>query len=162
MLYQSDISATLQSIPWFLDLKPRQINALTRIASIVQLNSGEVLFNEDDKTDALYILLQGQMSLEYYVPTHGGVCIFIAEPLDIVGWCSMTPVVRQRSATSRANIASILLFFNAESLRELCDLDHDIGYVIMRRLANVVASRLLTTRLCLVDIIANPQHNQST
>jgi hypothetical protein len=34
--------------------------------------------------------------------------------------------------------------------------DHDLGYVVMRRLANVIASRLLVTRLQLLDMFANP------
>jgi hypothetical protein len=39
------------------------------------------------------------------------------------------------------------LAFNSKLLQQLCDEDHELGYVIMRRLANVVANRLLTTRL---------------
>jgi CRP/FNR family cyclic AMP-dependent transcriptional regulator len=41
-------------------------------------------------------------------------------------------------------------------LRKMCDDDHDFGYFVMRRLANVVAGRLMTTRLQLLDMFANP------
>jgi hypothetical protein len=38
----------------------------------------------------------------------------------------------------------------------MCEEDHDFGYYVMRRLANLVAGRLLTTRLQLLDMFANP------
>jgi hypothetical protein len=38
----------------------------------------------------------------------------------------------------------------------MCDEDHDFGYFVMRRLVNVVAGRLLTGRLQLLDMFANP------
>jgi hypothetical protein len=45
---------------------------------------------------------------------------------------------------------------DAQKLRRFAEEDHDFGYVLMRRMANVVASRLLVTRLQLLDIFANP------
>ena len=42
-------------------------------------------------------------------------------------------------------------------LREKCESDHELGWEIMRRLANVVAARLLVTRLQLLDMFANPE-----
>jgi hypothetical protein len=45
---------------------------------------------------------------------------------------------------------------DANDLRRACDEDHSLGYYVMRRLANVVAGRLLTTRLQLLDMFANP------
>jgi hypothetical protein len=44
----------------------------------------------------------------------------------------------------------------AKALYALCEEDHDLGYLIMKRISNVVASRLLTTRLQLLDMIAHP------
>jgi CRP/FNR family cyclic AMP-dependent transcriptional regulator len=41
-------------------------------------------------------------------------------------------------------------------LRKACDADHDLGYVVMRRLANIVAARLMVMRLQLVDMFSNP------
>jgi hypothetical protein len=62
----------------------------------------------------------------------------------------MRQVPRARRAPSR------LVAFDAGELRRLCDEDHSFGYYVMRRLANVVAGRLMTTRLQLLDMFANP------
>ena len=49
----------------------------------------------------------------------------------------------------------------ATQLYKLCDDDHDLGYVGRRRLSNVVASRLLTTRLQLLDMFAHPEAKEA-
>ena len=74
-------------------------------------------------------------------------------PLDVVGWSSLTPVVRQRISTVRALQPTRLLVLESDSLRRICDEDHDLGYIIMRRVANVVASRLLTMRLHMLETL---------
>ncbi len=157
MYLQAGLTNTLRRIPWFVDLSPSQIECLSSIAMLHELETGEFLFKEGDREDSLYILLEGQVALEVEVPTRGQVQIYTAEMLDILGWSSMTPIVRQRTASLRATKPCLLLGFNSKLLQQLCDEDHELGYIIMRRLANVVANRLLTTRLCLFDLIAHTE-----
>jgi CRP/FNR family transcriptional regulator, cyclic AMP receptor protein len=155
MYMQADLINILRRIPWFVGLDQAQLDQLASISEVHQLDPGDILFNEGDREDSLYVLLDGRMALEVEVPTRGHVTVYTAEMLDIIGWSSMTPVVRQRTASVRAAAPSLLLGFNSKLLQQLCDEDHEIGYIVMRRLANVVANRLLTTRLCLLDIIAH-------
>lgn len=96
------------------------------------------------------------MAIEIYVPGRGRQRIYTAEPMGIVGWSSATPVIRQRTASARAVLPGRLVYLDAVKLRQLCDQDRDPGYVVMRRMANVIAGRLLVTRLQLLDMFANP------
>ena len=66
----------------------------------------------------------------------------------------MTPVVRQKTGTARVIEPAQMLALDAETLMELCESDCDLGFVIMRRLANIVASRFLTQRLQLMELLA--------
>jgi len=154
MLSQIDLNATLQAIPWFRELTPTQIAQLAAIIEICNLEPNHDLFLEGEQIDYLYIVLEGKIAIENYIPGRGNVCVFNAEPLDIIGWASLTPVVRQREDSARAILPSTLLEIKGDSLRQLCDQDHELGYFIMRRVANVVASRMLSTRFQLLEIIA--------
>jgi len=145
---------TLRHLPWFNGLNNTQLNCLASIATLRRVEAGETLFVEGDRDDSLYILLEGQIIFEMEVPSHGQAVYYTAEILDVVGWSSMTPVVRQRIAQARATQSSLVLGFNSKLLQQLCDEDLEIGYVIYRRLANVVANRMLTMRICLMDIIS--------
>lgn len=155
MYLQTDVAKTLSRIPWFVELNQSQLNCLASIATLHELETGDFLFKEGDREDYLYVLLEGRVVLEMEVPTRGQVPIYTAEVLDILGWSSLTPIVRQRTASVRATQPCLLLGLNNKLLQQMCDEDHDLGYIIMRRLANVVANRMLTMRLCLLDIIAN-------
>lgn len=163
MYMHADLTNTLHRIPWFVDLPQEKIERLASIAAIHDMEPGDYLFKEGDREDYLFILLEGQVVLEMEVPTRGQVAVYTAESLDVIGWSSMTPIVRQRTASVRATQPSLLVALNNKLLMQLCDEDHELGYLIMRRLANIVANRFLTTRLCLLDIIANtiPQGNSN-
>lgn len=151
-----EIQAALQLIPWFQEIEADHFDSLCGIASLKSVEANEELFREGDKEDYLYIVLEGRIAIEIFVPGKGRQRIYTAEPMDVVGWSSVTPVVRQRTASARAVLPGRLILLDAPKLRQLCDQDHDLGYVVMRRLANVVASRLLVTRLQLLDMFAQP------
>jgi CRP/FNR family cyclic AMP-dependent transcriptional regulator len=160
MVARSDLINAIQNIPWFLDLTSVQIDRLAGIASITTLAEGEILFREGDRENFMYIILEGQLSLDTYVPSQKTHCIYTADPLDILGWSSMTPVVRQRTASATAVSPLKLLRFDSVALRRMCDEDHDLGYLIMKRLANVVASQYLVNRLVLYDLIMKISQDQ--
>lgn len=153
MDFQDSLLHILQRIPWFNDLSPQSLVNLANISALRKLNAGENLFCEGDSENCLYILLEGEIELHTHAPGFGPIFIFRAEPLDILGWSVLTPVVRQRTDTARATMPSQLVCFNSEMLRQLCDDDPVMGYTIMKRIANVAASRLLTTRLHLFEVI---------
>ena len=153
---RTELINLLQTIPWFQELEPALFEKMAGICEAVSFDAGYYLFREGDKEDYLYIVVEGRVALEIHVPGRGKMRIYTAEAMDIVGWSSITPVVRQRTATARVVLPSRLIRMQASQLYKLCDDDHDLGYVVMRRLSNVVASRLLTTRLQLLDMFAHP------
>ena len=144
---------TLKSIPWFFDFNAKQLERLAAISAILEVKTGDTIFCEGDRVDNLYIILDGQVAVDSAVPEHGSVRVYNAEALDIIGWSRLTPIVRQRVATTSALKDSRLLVIHGDDLERLCEEDKHIGFVIMRRIANVVATNMLTTKLQLMDLI---------
>lgn len=155
MYLQVDLSKTLSRLPWFADLSQDRLDCLAGISVLNEIDAGEYLFREGDRQDYLYVLLEGQIVLEVEVPTRGQVPVYTAEILDVIGWSSMTPIIRQRTASARATQPSLLVAINSKLLQQMCEEDHDLGYQLMKRIANVTANRLMTTRLCLLEIITH-------
>ena len=158
MLKIVDIKNAIKSIPWFLDLQPESIKRLTSIAGVRSYQPDEIIFTEGEKHDYFYIILEGEVSVSSYVPGHGFMPIFTAESLDVLGSSSLTPVIRQKTGTARVLAPTKLLAFKADSLIALCESDHELGFIIMRRLSNIVASRMMTHRLHLLELIAQQDH----
>jgi CRP/FNR family cyclic AMP-dependent transcriptional regulator len=153
---QQELVRVLQSIPWYQELDPKHFEKLLSLSSLIEVEAGQELFREGDSEDYLYVVIQGRVAIEMMIPGRGRMRIYTAEPMDVVGWSSVTPVVRRRTAGAQAVLPSCLVRQDAVALRNLCEEDHELGYLVMRRMANVVASRLLTTRLQLLDMFANP------
>ncbi|MFN2144139.1 MAG: Crp/Fnr family transcriptional regulator [Anaerolineales bacterium] len=146
----------LQAIPWFQSLSDEHFAKIASIAKIVTLDRDEMLFKQGDKQEYLYVLTEGRVAVELYSPIRGYMRVFTAEPMDVVGFSSVTPVVRQRTASARAVLDSRLIALDSADLYRLCEEDHELGYIVMRRLANVAASRVMICRLQLVDLFNHP------
>lgn len=156
-----ELKLELLKIPWFRDLKIKHLESIAGITHLRRVKAGEVLFREGDKEDNVYIVLEGRIALDMLVLPRGKVRLYTAEALEVFGWSSVTPVIHQRTAGATAVTDAFLAAVDATKLRELCEEDHDLGYVVMRRLANVVASRLLVTRLQLLDMFSHPETNNA-
>jgi CRP/FNR family transcriptional regulator, cyclic AMP receptor protein len=154
MVPEEEIGTSLKLIPWFKELSPEHFKKVAALAQIRHVKAGEIFFREGDKQDYVYIVLEGRVSLDIFVPHHGKIRFCTAEPFDVFGWSSVTPSIRQRTAGAAAVLDSRVVCFDADKLRQLADDDHDFGYLLMRRLTNVVASRLMVTRLQLIDMFA--------
>ena len=152
-----DVSKELQKIPWFHELNKEHIQKIAEITDVYHVKTGEVLFREGDKQERIYVVIEGRIALDMFIPHRGKIRFYTAEPGEVFGWSSVTPTIRQRTAGATAVVDGLIVCINAEKLRQVCDEDHDLGYLVMRRLANVVAGRLLVTRLQLLDMFANPE-----
>ena len=153
---QTDPRKIMENIPWFMELKPEHFEKMAEIASVHNFPEGSELFREGDREDRLYVVIEGRVGIEIFVPQRGRVSILTAEPLDTFGWSSVTPTIRTRTASARAVLPTRVIGFDSEALRNLCDEDFELGYFIMRRIANIIAGRLLITRLQLLDMFASP------
>ena len=158
MLDQAAIISTVRSIPWFNELSPKSVQQLALITEPISVEQDEVIYAEGSQHGCLYIILDGRIQIESYVPGHGLLPIHFSEPLDVIGWSSLTPVVRQNPGSAKAFEYSTLLAFDAEELKQLCERNKELGYVVMRRLANIVASSFLNHRLKLIGLLTPNNH----
>ncbi len=157
----NELVEILKKIPWFERLEPEHFNKLAEIASIRYVEAGEQIFREGEKEDNLYVVIEGRVGLDIFIPHRGRIRLATIEPMEVVGWSSVTPQVHQRTASAFVVLNGSLVVLNSEKLRQLCEEDHDLGYLVMRRLANVIASRLMTTRLQLIDMFADPSEKKN-
>ena len=149
---RADIKPLIQSIPWLMDLSNEQVRALEKISGCRFLAEGEILYKEGDNDNLLYFVSEGTLSVEIFVPGRGQVRLYNAEPLDIIGWDSMTPVARHRITSITSLKKCNLIYFDGSALNELCENDKELGYLFMKRLSNVIATRMLAMRLKLIDL----------
>ena len=149
-------SSMLSSLPMFSDLSEKHIDIIARISTTKSFTENQEVFHEGDQRDFLYIVLEGRVALEMHIPNRGRLRILTVEPQQAFGWSSVADALLRRTVTARAVCSGKFLVIDAFKLREACEKDPVLGYVVMRHVANLIASRLMVTRLQLLDMFSQP------
>jgi CRP-like cAMP-binding protein len=159
---KSQLVNILQAIPWFQRLSDEHFNTMVEISNLIELEQDKVLFKEGEIAGKyIYVVADGRVGIETNFPGRGRCRIFTAEAMDVIGWTSLVSAARYTTASARAVLDSYLVAIDAQKLRQLCEENHHLGYVVMRQLANVIASRLLVTRIQLLDLYAPPSSQEN-
>jgi CRP-like cAMP-binding protein len=141
----------MAEIPAFEGLSPAQLELIGGCATNVRAGSGEYLFREGGQADVFYAIRHGAMALEVHVPARDAVTLETLHQGDLVGWSWLFPPYRWEF-DGRALEDTALISFDGACLRGKCDADHELGYELMMRFAQVIIARLQTTRLRLLDV----------
>ena len=128
-----------------------QLDQIAQIATSVQWDAGTTVFREGDRDSFLYVVEEGRVAIEIAVPGRGRVVILTVGPGEVFGWSSIFRE-RPKTASARTIEAARALALDASRLRELCDADPQLGYLLTRRILEVVSERLKATRMQLLDI----------
>jgi len=149
-------ASMLCSLPIFSDLSDQHVGVIAGISAIQAFHENQEIFHEGDPRDFLYIVMEGRIALEMHIPNRGRLRILTVEPQEVLGWASVADVTPRRTVTARAVTDGKLISIDAEKLHQACEKDPVLGYAVMHHVANVIAGRLLATRLQLLDMFSQP------
>lgn len=139
--------------PFFKDLEPRHFQFIVGCARNARHAKGEILFREGDEANWFYVIREGQLALEIHVPGRGSVVIHTVSEGEILGTSWLFPPYRWQF-TARVLHPTRLLAFDGKCLRGKCEADHDLGYELAKRAAQILLQRLDAARLQLLDLYA--------
>ena len=146
---------TLETIlaqhPFFKDLEPRYLQLVVGCATNVRFKMGEFLFREGEDANQFYLLRHGKVALQVFIPQRGPITIETIEAGEVLGWSWLFPPYRWHFDALALELVRAIAF-DGQCLRGKCEEDHDLGYALMQRFAQVMAQRLQATRLQLLDL----------
>jgi CRP-like cAMP-binding protein len=131
-----------------------ELTCLGRASRLVEAGAGTVLFREGQVEDEVFVVFSGHVRLSMKVPGRGEVTLLTAGPGDLVGWSGL---ISDGVMTATATVldSARLLALSGRCLHQLCESDPKLGYILMKRMAQVISRRLLSTRLQLLDLFAD-------
>jgi CRP/FNR family cyclic AMP-dependent transcriptional regulator len=133
----------LSQTPLFADLTEEQLTPLAGLAREVHCAQGEYLFRQGSAATSLYLLMDGKVSIQVGLTSHPQVITVttLSQPGQLVGWSGVVqPKDYTASAICQAN--SHLLTFDGQAFMHALEQDPAMGFIIMRRVANVISGRL--------------------
>ncbi|MCS7308834.1 MAG: cyclic nucleotide-binding domain-containing protein [Armatimonadota bacterium] len=146
---------TLESIlaehPFFAGLEPRYVQVIAGCASNVVFEEGRIIFREGEEADRFYLIREGRVALEVHAAGIGTLTIQTLDAGDILGWSWLVPPYRWHF-DARAIEQTRAIALDGECLRRKCEEDHDLGYELLKRFAEIITQRLQATRLQLLDV----------
>jgi CRP/FNR family cyclic AMP-dependent transcriptional regulator len=145
------LDAVLADQSFFRGLAPDQLQQLAQCASPATFTAGQCIFHEGTAADQFYILTHGQVALQIAVPGRGSITIQTLGTHDVLGWSWLYPPYRWHFDACTLTLVRAIAF-DAQALRRMCEEDHDLGYELVKRFAQVMFDRLQATRLQLLDV----------
>lgn len=134
-------------------LSPRVQEKLLSLGEVFHYSEGTTIFHEGDPSLYLYVVKSGQVAIDVHVPSKGRRSIMTAGPGDLFSWSALVEP-RLETASARATQATEALGVKGGLLMDLCREDPEFGFELYRALAEVISSRLIATRLQLIDVFA--------
>ena len=145
-----NLANTLREHPFLEGFDPEHIDKLAAMASEVRFGKGALIFREGDESSFFYLLLSGTVSLETNAPGRTLRIVTLGRGEEL-GWSSVTPR-HGKQFQARSLEETHALAFDGVRLQHACDEDFRFGYALMRAMLEVVAHRLMSTRLQLLDM----------
>jgi len=139
--------------PFLHGMSPHQLRLLRDFAMPTRFAANETIFREGDPANRFYLLQNGHIALESFVLGKGKVLIQTLHGGDVLGWSWLFPPYFWHF-DARALEPTDALFIYGTPLREECDADHELGYELMKRTAEIMMRRLQATRRQLLGLHA--------
>lgn len=138
--------------PFFKGLNAHQLQLLTDSAMKMQFEAGQSIFQEGSTANRFYLILEGKVVLEAELKERGMIPIQTLGPGDDLGWSWLFPPYLLH-LSARALEPTKTIFFYGTRLREQCEQDHELGYQLMKRIAEVAIQHLQVTQRHLMECI---------
>jgi CRP-like cAMP-binding protein len=147
----SSLEQLLAEHPFFMGLKPEHIGQLSEYAAMARVEGGEFLFREGEIARAFYVIRHGSVAVASITPHEGLVVIQTVGAGEVLGWSWLLPPYRWHFGAYATEPTSVVAI-DAGAVRARAEQDPAFGYEVMRRFAQVMASRLEATHLQLMNV----------
>lgn len=154
MTSANDVRDELARHPFTAGLDARHVDVLAGLATLRHHVVGEWITRQGLPADACHLVVAGRAAIEVSAPGRDPLVIATVHAGETLGWSWLVSPHRWHfDVIALDQVTSVAL--DGPLLRAACDADHDLGYEIVTRLASVMAARLESSRLQLVDVYAH-------
>jgi CRP/FNR family transcriptional regulator, cyclic AMP receptor protein len=144
------ITDYLRTHTLFSDFSNDDIIFLSDCANSRSIKKGSILFRQGEPAQKFYIILSGQISIEVPAIMGPELEIQTVGKNQVLGWSWLISPYRW-SFQAEAEVDSELLEFDGDLIRTRCDQDPQLGYTLLKKFADLMATRLDAARQKMMD-----------
>lgn len=135
----------------FAGLSPDDLRLVAGCGQYEVIPEAAYLFREGEPADRFFLVRHGRIALEISDPHRGSLVIDTIESGDVAGFSWLFPPYRWQF-DGRAATELRVVTFDGACLRGKCDGDSRLGYELMKRFSAIMADRMQSARLRLLDV----------
>lgn len=149
----TQITAALTTHPFLEGFPPKYMEKICQLGSECTFEPDQIVFREGDPSSFFYLIVEGRVALEITTPNRV-LTIQTVEGGEELGWSSLlSRVNKQFRARSLDPVRAIA--FDGARVIAACEEDHEFGYLVMRKVLEIVAERLKATRMQMLDVYSS-------
>lgn len=158
MVQVEGLGPLLAEHPFFADMDRGALDIIVGCCANHVFKPGTYLFRQGEPANKFYLIREGMVSFEIYVPGRPPIAVETVEAGEIIGWSWLVPPYEWGN-DCRA-IETVRAFsVDGACLRGKLDSDRVLGYEIYKRFLPIMARRLFNDRLRIVELATEPQHS---
>jgi toluene monooxygenase system ferredoxin subunit len=151
----------LTRFPFFSDVDPATMEAIAGKGKILEFKAEDTIFHVDEPATHFYGLLEGEIDLilvfkdkvlktdiEYeeaiqatMVDEEKEIIVDRVSAGQVFGWASLAGASK-RTVNAKCSENSRVMAIPADELKAMLEKDHTLGFIIMKRLSDIIAGRL--------------------
>jgi len=141
----------LQAHPFFEGMKPEHLDILVGCTSNAQFGKDKFIFRAGEQADHFYLIRHGHVELDLAQPGQEPITILSLGDGEVLGWSWMVPPYKWKF-DARATERTRALRLNGRCLREKWQKDHELGFDLLRRFADISGQRLEAANRALIGL----------
>jgi len=163
------VDADLAKHPFVFGMSTQDVGLLADCALKVHFRKGELIFREGEKADKVHLIESGSVALEACYAPKSIIVVGTINAGELLGLSWLFPPHKWR-VSARACESTTAIVFNGAILREYSERDHSLGFQLFKRISEVMARRLESSRQRLLEFAAEhrtsrggaPQHSTAS
>ena len=145
------IERILAQHPFFEGLTPQMIESIAEESRRATYNPGEFLMREDEPGHCFYLILSGKVAVEVFTPERGPIVVSTLGEGEILGYCWIVPPFQCRFDVRAVELTRAICV-DGNRLRQICDEDHQVGFMLLKRTSQIMSRLLDATRIQVLDV----------
>lgn len=145
-----DVEAIVRTHPFFQGMKASHLALISKGAAELRFERDQTLFTQGQPANRFFLIQEGIVALEAHEP---GGCTSLVQVVgagDVIGWSWLfQPFTWNLTGRALEPVKAVAL--DGANLLACAEENHDFGFELMKRVAQVLIHRLQATRHRLIE-----------
>lgn len=143
----------LRSVIMLNYLTDEMLENLLRVTRLVEFSAGEYIYRENEYAEFLYSIVEGKVALEAEKTSSTSFFVLQLDKGRTLGFSALLDTEHRKYLGHAKAMTDVKAFrWRSSDIERLIMEDYEMGFLLMRRIANIIDRRLQVVKAQLVEL----------